>query len=170
MSSPTELVTYLDGHPWQHTSPPHSMAPRAWLLGVIAVQLTAGRSHIEAQLRASLTGGEAHTTLLQDGSIVHVSLGRVARPNVLAPDALGMACYLDGRLIDLIALTPELAGAHPKARAFGHVFCRWLRDGGVEPGFDLTGFQSLALGVKYERLVNRVLAPGQIVSYALRLR
>jgi hypothetical protein len=74
--------------------------------------------------------------------------------------------YLDGAEVGAAALAPAQRHASPPPRAFGHVFCRWLRAGADEPGFDLTEFVSQPAGRKWERIVLRALALGQTVSYA----
>ncbi len=52
-------------------------------------------------------------------------------------------------------------------RAYGHVYCRYRRDGRHEPGFDLTDFLSIPEGPKYEPRLPRAVEPGRVVSYAL---
>jgi len=49
------------------------------------------------------------------------------------------------------------------------VFCRWLRSGGFEAGFDLTDFLLLAPGKMYQRKVHRPLQPGLTASYAINV-
>ena len=83
-------------------------------------------------------------------------------PLELAGAKARVQLYLDEEEIDSASLPPH---SPEGARAFGHVFCRWLRSGAVEPGFDLTEFLVLPPGKMYERKVNRVLEPGQTVSY-----
>jgi hypothetical protein len=159
-----ELITYIDGREWKRLTAPDTIAPRAWILGVVAVQLTVENGVLSGQVRASVTGSAAETAPLGAETIVHLGIDVGGPlPEVALPAERGMALYLDGAPVDRVAATGS------EARAFGHVFCRWLRAGGSERGFDLTDFLSLPPGVKYERRVSRPLEPGQLVSYAIRL-
>jgi len=137
---------------------PAQIAPRDWLLGVVAVQCEGA----EARVRANLTGWpDAVVVPLESGEVVDVVFGTVAaRPANLVPAQPGLFVFLDG---DEVARAPFGPG-----RAFGHVFCRYLKSGAEEAGFDLTPFLDQAPGTKYERLVSQPLAPGQVVSYAYR--
>lgn len=113
---------------------------------------------------------------LGDGSIVHLALLEPEQPAPPLPPIArrpleGRAlirCYLDGALLGSAVLHDADRELAPAPRAFGHVFCRWLRDGGVEAGFDLTAFLSRVEGEKYERLLARPLAVGEIVTYTVQ--
>lgn len=165
---------------WSRIAAPVEIAPRAWVLGVVAVQVGVEEGRIVAQARANLTGGEAEVRALSGSTVVHVTLadgdsGDAPPPPAIAPGARGGAAarldlYLDGAPLGTARLTVEQLAALPPARAFGHAFCRWLRDGGSEPGCDLTDFLSLAPGQMYGRSVTRAIAVGQTVSFALSLR
>ena len=110
-------------------------------------------------------------------AVVHITL---CAPDAASPPALPpigsptsheafarLRVFLDGNLIGDSELAAAPAAGDPPARGFGHVFCRWLRAGDAETGFDLTDFKSRPEGAKFERLVTRGLAVGQVVSYAL---
>ncbi|HEY7955735.1 MAG TPA: hypothetical protein VII38_10605, partial [Polyangia bacterium] len=135
-------------------------------------------NQVRARLRAGATGSAVKVRTLGP-SLVQVALVRPGDPAPtlprFAPPALDggaaarLALALDETPIDEIALWPAGLAAAPPPRAFGHVFCRWLRSGAIEPGFDLTDFLSLPPGAKYERRVSRPLASGEVVSYALAL-
>jgi hypothetical protein len=66
------------------------------------------------------------------------------------------------------SLAPTALAAAPAARAFAHVYCRWLRDGRNEPGCDLTPFLSPPPGAKFERAAARAIAPGELVTIGWR--
>jgi hypothetical protein len=166
-----ELITFVDGVAWATVRAPCPIAPRAWALGVVAVQVAAAGGQLSAQVRAHVTGGRlAELRALTPPTVVQVQLVDGAappRPAIAPPPLDGaqarLALWADDQPIDEVALHAP-AGA---PRAFGHVFCRWLRAGGVEPGFDLTEFADLPPGRKYERRVVRPLGAGHTVSYAL---
>jgi hypothetical protein len=163
---PPALHTLLDGNPLPIVACPEPLAPRAWALGVVAVQLTVAGGRLSGQLRLSVTGSAAHAVALAPIARVHVALGAPPSPFVLEPPAQpGVALFLDGAPLDAIALPSPAVDA----RAFAHVYCRWLRTGEREPGFDLTDFLSLPPGVKYDRRLHRPLAEGSTVGYCVRL-
>jgi hypothetical protein len=147
---------------------PETLAPRAWILGVAAVQVVIVDGVARAQLRAHVTGGDEPTRIaLGDRAIVHVTLSRstAAAPPAIAlaprPGSAQLALLLDGELLGEVVI----AASVKRARAFGHVYCRWLRDGGEEPGCDLTPFVDRPPGEKHERLIARAISVGQTVSY-----
>jgi hypothetical protein len=148
------------------------LGPRAWALGVVALQVTQEGTAVRAQLRAHATMAPApELRPLRSPSLIQVQLvpegeTALAPPSLPALELAGaralVQLFLDEEAIDTVALPP---GSPDGTRAFGHVFCRWLRSGGVEPGFDLTDFLSLPPGKMYQRKVNRALQPGQTASY-----
>lgn len=151
-------------------TPPPSIEPRSWLLAVMAVQLRADRGGVTAVLRVHATGAPEPTLVaLPRAAVVHLALGDppaalpALAPPALAGAAARLAVFVDG------AAGPETALSEPSpgARAFGHVFARWLRDGGSECGYDLTDFRAVARGAKYPRLASASLLPPALVSYAL---
>jgi hypothetical protein len=167
------LHVFVDGRAWLCVAAPAAVAPRAWLLGVVAVQAALVDERLACQVRAHLTGGESPALLaLTPPALVQVQLAEGAPqlplPGVAAPALDGararIALFLDDEPLAEVALP---RGAAAGARAFGHVYCRWLRDGGIEPGFDLTDFLALPPGRKYERVVQRALGAGHTVSYAI---
>jgi len=174
-----ELITFVDGVEWLRTRAPTEIAPRAWILGVVAVQLSVDAGRVTAQLRANVTGEAPSLRPLPSPAVVQISLcaadaAAPILPRLTVPALDGaearLSAFLDDQLVDEIALSPALATAQPPARAFGHVFCRWLRTGEVEPGFDLTDFLSQPPGQKYQRRVVRRLELGESVSYLIRAR
>ena len=194
---PPSLKAFVDGEAVCQLDPPAVIEPRHWVLGVIAVQLTVAAGRVRSVLRGHVTGWpEPIVVPLSGSAVVHVTLGDTlgARddqtppfpqsllsssvPSLLpsiAPRPLlsaeaRLALFLDGAPLAESQLDPATLGFSPPPRAFGHVFCRWIRDGGFEPGCDLTAFQSTPPGVKFQRLINRPLNVGEIVSYAVDLR
>jgi hypothetical protein len=174
-----ELVTFVDGLEWLRTRAPAELGPRAWILGVVAVQLSVESGRLTAQVRANVTGDAPSLRPLPSSAIIQIALvapGAPAPPlpALQVPPLAGaearLALFLDGDPVDEVALSPALFAAEPPPRAFGHVFCRWLRSGEVEPGFDLTDFCSQPPGQKYERRVIRSLSVGETVSYLIRSR
>jgi hypothetical protein len=163
---------------WLNLSPP-DLGPRAWMLGVVALQVSIEDNAVVARARAHVTGGEMpQVKSLESGAVLHVSLLETNAPPPALPALPPMEgarggrepsveLFLDGEFVDRAVLTTGARAAVPPARGFGHVFCRWLRNGGFEPGFDLTDFVSQPLGQKFERRVNRPLELGQTVSYRL---
>jgi hypothetical protein len=176
------LSLYVGDEAVHRLSAPASFGERRWILGVAAIQVEAQGGAVRARLRAHVTGAAApFVRELASPAIVHVAFGgesaRALPREVAALDAAAaplsddaavrLLLFLDGTPIASVALPPERLREQPAVRAFGHVFCRWIRDGSFEPGFDLTDFLSLPPGVKYERQVSRALETGQIVSYGL---
>jgi hypothetical protein len=152
------LITYVGDHEWTRVVPP-VLGDRAWGLCVVALQLSIDGGEVRGQLRARVTGREPEVRQIAAPTIVHVQLAPTALPRLTAPP--GLSVFLDGeRLHTVEARGPD------GARAFAHAFCRYLREGGLEPGFDLCAFQSPPPGVQYERALLRPLAAGQTVSYA----
>jgi hypothetical protein len=173
------LSAWMDGACVARLACPDDLAARDWVLGVFAVQLELEGPTASARLRGNVTGlDEPIVVPLAPPAVVHLVLGApdapppplppIGSPTLLEGTAR-LRVFLDGaHLHDSDLAAPPLAG-QPPARAFGHVFCRWLRDGNPEPGFDLTDFRSRPEGVKYERLIARGLGEGQVVSYGLAL-
>ncbi len=188
MSGSPALHVRVGAEEWLRLEAP-PFGARAWLLGVVAVQLAVERGRVTAQARAHATGGaepivrelaspaELHVTLVPAGTAPPPapalppqnfsppnpphSSQNFSRPEFAAT----LSLFLDSKFVDEAALAPAALAADPPARGFGHVFCRWLRSGAIEPGFDLTDFLSQPPGRKFERRLVRPLAPGQIVSY-----
>jgi hypothetical protein len=169
---PPTLVTWVDGEEWTRVARP-DLGARAWALGVVALQLGVERGEVVGQARAHATqapGPEvrpiAAPTLLQVQLVAEDELP-LSPPSLPPPELAGAAArlqlYLDEEAVESVALPPACSDG---TRAFGHVFCRWLRAGGFEAGFDLTDFLLLPPGKMYHRLVNRPLVIGQTISYA----
>jgi hypothetical protein len=172
-----ELVVAVDGEEWTRVRGPVELGARAWALGVVAVQLSVEDGRVRALVRASLTGTAAETRALPSTAIVQAALVEAdatpvwprATPPALDGEAAIVACVVDGAEVERVALAPAQLDDRPPRRAFAHVYCRWLRDGALEPGFDLTQFLSKPPGEMYERTLHRPLAAGQVVTYALSL-
>jgi hypothetical protein len=175
----TALRCFVDGRLWRAVEPPptpESMAPRAWILGVVAVQLAVAQGRVTAQARSSRTGDEAEVLPLQAPALVQVALAGPGddvpllprlSPPPLAGAAARVQLFLGDEPAGEMTLAPAALFTTPPPRGFGHVWCRWLREGGIEPGFDLTDFVSIPLGGQFERQVVRTITPGQVVSYAV---
>jgi hypothetical protein len=171
------LEGWLDGKRVAQLQAPAQIAPRDWILGVMAVQFDVAKDQVLARLRGNVTGAEEPQVVdLLLPAVVHIKLvlpdaAAPALPPIGSPTSheafARLRVFLDGNLIGDSPLSAPPAAGTPPARGFGHVFCRWLRDGGVETGFDLTDFKSRPEGSKFERIVTRGLAAGQVVSYAL---
>jgi hypothetical protein len=174
-----DLIAFIDGEPRLRLAAPEQFAARAWILGVVAVQATVADGRVRARLRAHTTGAAAPTLLpLGDRACVHVALVAPGAPPPPAlpgaappPDAAGgavLALSVDGEPVAAASLGAAALHDSPPPRAFGHVFCRWLRDGGAEPGCDLTRFAPPIAGAAWPRLAVRTLRMGQIVEYVIR--
>ncbi len=171
MQVPPTLVAWVDGEEWTRVSRP-LLGARAWALGVVALQITVEDSQVRAQLRAHSTSSpEPELLPLPCPSLIQVQLVPAGEtplapptlpPLELAGAAARLELYLDEEALGSASLPPA---SPERTRAFAHVFCRWLRSGEAEPGFDLTDFVLLPPGKMYQRKVNRVLEPGQTVSY-----
>jgi hypothetical protein len=159
---------------------PAAAKNRAWLLGVVAVQLRVENGHVTARLRAHRTGDATPTVVeLAHAALVRVALtdGETAAsdapvawdPAPRAGERARVTLFLEGEPIGEAVLKEAAMRSDPPPRAFGHVFCRWLRDGSSEPGFDLTDFISPPPGLKFARKILRPLAVGQTVAYGLSL-
>jgi hypothetical protein len=174
MSAVPRLLVYLDGRSCAEVAPPVPFPPRAWLLGVVAVQATVEANRPAARLRVHLTGAPQPAVVpLGESALVQVALCEELVPPLpaIAPaeldEAVAQLVLLRGN--ERLATARLLQGAlsmEPAPRAFSHVFCRWLREGGIEPGCDLTDFLSLPEGTKYERLVSAPLEIGEVISIA----
>jgi hypothetical protein len=170
---PPRLITFIDGEEWTRVERPE-LGARAWALGVVAIQITVESGRVVAQARAHATQAPAPeirpltaSSLLQIQLVPEDEAPRVPPefpPLELAGAAARLACHLEEESIDSVALPPASADG---TRAFAHVFCRWLRSGSIEPGFDLTDFLLLPAGKMYDRRVNRPLQLGETVSYQL---
>jgi hypothetical protein len=156
------LVAQLDA--------PRAIAPRAWVLGVAAVQLTTVNGALSARLRTHVTGAdEARIVELAGQGVVHVALGESpvepTLPDLLVPrEGACLRVALEGQILAEARLPRDPAPSSP--RAYGHAFCRWLRAGSFEAGFDLTHFAEPQRGAKAERLLVGAMVPGQVASYA----
>lgn len=173
------IRAFLDGVEVCRLDAPGQVAPRHWVLGVAALQFTAAADGVRARLRVHRTGLDAPLlTPLPETALVHIALSEhrgltalpALRPPALDGAAARIGLFLDGEAVAEVALEAAALSLDPAPRAFAHVFCRWLRDGEIEPGYDLTPFQSLPTGAKYQRLIHRPLNVGAIVSYAVALR
>jgi hypothetical protein len=160
--------------------PPQTIAPRAWVLGVAALQVWVDEGRVVARLRHNVTGSDAVVAPLSThASLIHVHIdiskyidisireSEIRRTPELGGSAARLVLFVDGEPIAEAVLAREALRDEPGRRAYGHVFCRWLRDGGHELGCDLTGFDVPIEGRKAERIVVRALAVGQTVTYAL---
>ena len=169
------LEAWMDGTRVARLEAPAQIAPRDWILGVLAVQFDVEKGKVVARLRGNVTGAEEPAVVeLVPPAVVHVTLvegATPALPPIGSPTSheafARLRVFLDGNLIGDSELKEAPPAGAPLARGFGHVFCRWLRDGGAETGFDLTDFKSRPEGQKFERILTRGLAVGQVVSYAL---
>jgi hypothetical protein len=157
---------------------PTDMRPRAWLLAVMAVQVAVVEDRLEALFRINQTGWDQPDILpLGKAEVVHVALTGATpapAPPALAAPSLGSAAaritvHVDGRLAGESVLAPGACGLGPPPRAFGHVFARWLRDGGHESGFDLTAFQPGDPGTRFARRARGRLRPPTVVSFGVAL-
>jgi hypothetical protein len=161
------LVARVDGAQVASLEPPASIHPRAWLLAVMAVQIRTVEGALRPILRVHVTGGAAATIIdLPPRARVDIGLGIVPVPvPVPVPMPDGIALHIDNEPVAAAPLTPRL----PASRAFGHVFSRWLRDGGHESGCDLTAFVALPGGEAFPRLASRALSPPALVSYTISI-
>jgi hypothetical protein len=174
----TALRCFVDGELWREIAAPSfdklrtsGIAPRAWLLGVAAVQFSVENGGVIAQARVNRTGLQPEVLPLRAPSLVQVSLGDARLPAIapLEPGAAAarVALHVGGEPLGEVSLARDSLSARPPPRAFGHVYCRWLREGGIEPGCDLTEFASVAEGGTFQRRVLRAIAVGDVVSYAI---
>jgi len=169
------LEAWMDGARVARLEAPAQIAPRDWILGVLAVQFDVDKGKVLARLRGNVTGAEEPAVVeLVPPAVVHITLVGTETPTLppigspTSHEAFArLRVFLDGNLVGDSELKDAPAAGAPVARGFGHVFCRWLRDGGAETGFDLTDFKSRPEGQKFERILTRGLAVGQVVSYAL---
>jgi len=163
---------------------PAEIAPRAWALGVAAVQVVIENGKVTARVRRHETGAEeaaivaveapliVHAAAVPEGAEVHLPeitlpvLDTNGTPEALRP-AARLAMYVGGAKVAVASLARSDLGLVPAPRAFGHFFCRWLRDGGEEVGCDVTEFQSLHEGEKFHRLLVKTLVAGSVASFAL---
>lgn len=166
------------GAPLEDLPAPAEIAPRAWALGVAAVQVVVENGKLSARVRRHETGAEeaaivpveapviVHACAVPDGAEIH--LPQIELP-VLEPDGpvARLAMYVGGAKVAGASLARADLTADPAPRAFGHFFCRWLRDGGEEVGCDLTEFQSLQEGEKAHRLLVKTIVAGTVASFAL---
>jgi hypothetical protein len=172
---PPALVTFIDGDEWARVEEP-PLGARAWALGVVAVQISVENGQVMGQVRAHATQAPApEVRPIVAATLIQVQLVAegetpLAPPAVPLPELAGAAARLQLHLDEEPLASVELPPASPDGtRAFGHVFCRWLRSGSYELGFDLTDFLLLPPGRMYERKVNRPLQLGETVSYAIDL-
>jgi hypothetical protein len=157
---------------------PAVIEPRAWALGVAAVQVVVENGKVTARVRRHETGAEeaeivpieapviVHACALPPGGEAHIPT--IELPTLEADGPLArMAMYVGGAKVAVASLKREDLGLDPAPKAYGHFFCRWLRDGGEEVGCDLTEFQSLTEGEKAHRLLVKTLTTGGVASFAL---
>ena len=172
-----ELVVFVDGKERHRIAAPDDFGARAWLLGVVAVQVSVEDGKVVGRVRGNLTGADAAwVEVLPARAVAQVAVvpaGAHApplpaiEPRDPEPAAARLTLYLDGEPLVGAVLAADALADDPPRRAFGHVFSRFLPGGAVdEPGFDLTDFLSLPEGVKYERIHTGKIVPGQVVSYA----
>jgi hypothetical protein len=167
------LVTFIDGEEWTRVEAP-PLGARAWNLGVVAVQITVESGRPVGQVRAHATLAPApEVRPIVAPTLIQVQLvpdgeTPLVPPALGLPELAGAAARLqlscDEEAVASVELPPRSAEG---TRAFAHVFCRWLRSGAFEAGFDLTDFLLLPPGKMYERKINRALQPGETVSFAL---
>jgi hypothetical protein len=154
--------------------PPVDLGSRAWILGVVAVQVTIEDGRLGARLRMHRTGDPAaRVEPLGSAAIVHVGLGGSPAPVTLVPPAPGgararLTLAVDGVPQGQATLAAADLARATAARAFAHVFCRWLRQGPPELGADLTDFTEVSAGQMYPRKLSLRLDAGQTVSVFLR--
>jgi hypothetical protein len=170
------LRLFLDGKQVFDMRAPADFGAREWILAVAAVQVSVEGSGTMAILRAHATGwGAAQVWAIDRGERVDLVLAPdqapLTLPSLPAEDPVDLDCaarlsmFLDGKWVKSSHLRAADLTLDPRPRAFGHVFCRFLRDGGSEPGFDLTDFLSRPHGAKYERSISATLTVGEVVSY-----
>lgn len=155
---------------------PTDFGARDWILGVAAVQAWFEDGRVRAQLRAHRTGDAGAVLVdLAHGDVIAMALvGADHDATALLEAALAAPAVPPGRPGIALAIGGVPAGvvtaddATPAgARAFGHVFARWTRRGGVDSGVDLTPFVAPERGAKHTRTVARDLAAGAYASYAV---
>ncbi len=163
---------------------PAEIAPRAWALGVAAVQVVVENGKVIARVRRHETGAaEAAIVEVSTPVVVHAAAvlegAEVHLPEIKLPvldtngaaeasrPAARLAMYVGGAKVAVASLAHSDLGLVPAPRGFGHFFCRWLRDGGEEVGCDITEFQSLHEGEKFHRLLVKTLVAGSVASFAL---
>jgi hypothetical protein len=173
------LLVRLADREWLRVRPPTTMAPRAWLLGVVAVQLDAHGGRLTRRLRAHLTGQtEPRVMELGESALAHVTLlgphaPVIPPPPVTPPEprgAIDLSLFVDGQHLYTVSLARQRLTADASLRAFAHTWCRFLKNGDLEPGFDLTDFLPPSPGKQFARVVSRPLAPGQTVTWLLQSR
>lgn len=177
------LVAFVDGAEVARLSPKPvlsraegpELGARAWLLAVMAVQVTVAEGAVRAILRAHVTGGAAPIVVpLASGSRVDIAIAESAVapnavpltiPRVEPTAAASLTLARDGAVAGTAHLARAALTADPPPRAFAHVYSRWLRGGGHESGYDLTDFLSLPRGTKFERrLQGAVKVPPTFIS------
>lgn len=171
------LLAFVDGVERGRLEPPAQLEERAWLLAVAAVQMNVVDRVVRPILRLHVTGASAPQVIdLAAHTRVDIALVNASETPAMFAElntaglggaAARLAIAVDGVPGKAAVLAPDLLEAEPPPRAFGHVFSRWLRDGGHESGYDLTDFQSVPMGVKYERIASGPAGPPLIVSYLI---
>ncbi len=164
------LIGYVDGVERVRLTPPDALVERAWLLAVMAVQVNVVGGRRRAILRSNRTGHEPDVIELPDAAVVHIAVGGddAELPELDAPDTPTLALHIDGALVQSEPLDAALTRT-PTPRAFGHVYSRWLRDGGHETGYDITPFASVPRGQKHARSASGETVVGTVISYAIRV-
>ncbi len=171
------LVAFVDGAERARLEPPAKIEQRAWLLAVAAVQMNVTDGVVRPILRLHVTGAPAPRVIeLDKRAQVDIALVRPGETPAAMPEltmtgldgaAARLAVAVDGIPGEEAVLSRSLLGAAPPARAFGHVYSRWLRDGGHESGYDLTDFQAGSDGIKHERIETASAQPSVVVSYLI---
>ncbi len=168
------LRLFLDGKAVCEMAAPADFGAREWILAVAAVQVSVEDGAPTAILRAHATGwGAAQIWSIGQGARADLVLSpdhaRFTLPSLPPEAALDCAArltlFLDGKFLKSSELPAADLALDPRPRAFGHVFCRFLRNGEFEPGFDLTDFLSRPHGAKFERTIARPLTVGEVVTY-----
>jgi hypothetical protein len=171
------LVVRTQDAEWLRLGAPHDMSPRAWLLAVVAAQLEVVDGRVHCRVRAHLTGhAQADVLELAQPTVVHVSLidDHVPLPELPSIPAgsesslTGLSLFLDGVHLATTEIDPAELDPSKRLRAFAHTWCRHLKSGAIEPGYDLTRFTEVIPGRMYPRSMSENLTLGQTVSWALR--
>ncbi|RMH38568.1 MAG: hypothetical protein D6689_19220 [Deltaproteobacteria bacterium] len=170
MTQRPTLIVFVDGRTVARVTPPAEIAPRAWRLGVVAVQVAATGGAVSAVVRANETGrAEPAVVQLPPRARVDVALAVPGRPAPALPRLPELARPALSLSVDGVPAGRAALDAPADGRAFGHVYCRWLRAGGSECGCDLTRLQPWRQGVKHPRVASRPVRPPAVVTYQIAL-
>jgi hypothetical protein len=166
------LQAAVDGTPALSVECPE-LGTRGWILGVLALQAQVdGDGQVRAILRGHATSALG-PQIVPLGARATVVVALAAHPIAPPPpplpplgdDVARIDAICEGVVVATARLFRDQIASRPAPRAFGHVYCRWLRSGDFEAGWDLTDFASQPHGQKYQRLAERPLARGQVVTY-----